>query len=163
MVGIKSLKPLSHLGTFASALENYGRKFININILARAQGRAYLLDHELLVCSISKNAKSIGPVPDWLSPAPMGLLQKIRYLFPEIISNEEYKEFEVGYSYDEADDDPQAEKLLSLLGTKNIHCRPGIWFQYQFQYHGKPSGVGSRIDRSWIVRRILGNVISRLG
>ena len=74
------------------------------------------------MCSISKNAKSIGPVPDWLSPAPMGLLQKIRYLFPEIISNEEYKEFEVGYSYDEADDDPQAEKLLSLLGTKNIHC-----------------------------------------
>ena len=121
IIGIKSLIPLSHFGTFAAALENYGRKFIDINVEARAKWRAHVLDHELLACRISCDAKSIGPIPDWSSPAPMALLSKICCLFPQIISNEEFEEFKVGCSCYETYDDSATEKLLSLFNVNNVH------------------------------------------
>lgn len=120
-IGIKSLNPLSHLGTFSSALENYGRKFIDINLRARSQGRPYMLDHELLVCTINGNARSIGPIADWFSPAPMALLLEIYSSLPEIFSNEEYEQFKASCCGTKGYEKTAMKNLLNLFSIKNIH------------------------------------------
>ena len=120
VIGIKSLSPLSHLGTFEAALENYGRKFIDINITARAEGRDYELEHEILVCRLKPISNSIGPIADWASPAPLGLLSALRHSFPEIISDDGFEEFKENCGSDKAYDEPATEMLIKLLSARNI-------------------------------------------
>lgn len=121
-LGIQALVPLSHLGTYKAALETYGRKLVDVNLRAKTQNKAYLLNHEVLECSLRSDSNSIGPLEDWGSPHPLLLLRKISRSNPNIFNPDELQELnrELHEIEPELAENFAREKLLDLLRVNDI-------------------------------------------
>lgn len=122
-LGIQALAPLSHLGTYKAALETYGRKLVDINLTTLPQNKAYILNHEVLECSLRSDSNSIGPLEDWGSPHPLLLLRKISRSNPNIFNPDELQALnrELREIEPELTEIFAREKLLDLLRIHNIH------------------------------------------